>query len=142
MKKKLIVHTDGGARGNPGPAGAGAVVFDESGTVLYETSAYLGKRTNNFAEYSAVVLGLELIARKIGKAQCKSLAVTVRLDSELICKQLNNEYQIKEETLFPLYIQVHNLLVSTFPSVTFEHVPRAQNAHADKLANEAMDRAS
>jgi ribonuclease HI len=142
MKNRLLVHTDGGARGNPGPAGAGAVVFDESGKVLYETSEYLGIQTNNFAEYSAVVLGLELVAKKIGKARCKDTFLTVRLDSELICKQLNNEYQIKEQTLFPLYIRVHNLLVSTFPNVTFEHVPRAQNAHADRLANEAMDKVS
>ncbi|KKS30303.1 MAG: Ribonuclease H [Parcubacteria group bacterium GW2011_GWA2_43_11] len=142
MKKKLVLHTDGGARGNPGPSGAGAVVYDETGKTVKETSKYLGRQTNNFAEYAAVVLGLEMIAKHFGKAQCKNLEVLVRMDSELICKQLNNEYQIKEETLFPLYIQVHNLLVSTFPSVTFEHVPRKDNAHADRLANEAMDHAS
>src|SRR3989339_774212 len=142
MKKKLVLHTDGGARGNPGPAGAGAVVYDETGKTVKETSKYLGLKTNNFAEYAAVVLGLEMIAKHFGKAQCKNLEVLVRMDSELICKQLNNEYQIKEETLFPLYIQVHNLLVSTFPSVTFEHVRREDNAHADRLANEAMDRSS
>ena len=142
MKKKLVLHTDGGARGNPGPSGAGAVVYDETGKTVKETSKYLGRQTNNFAEYAAVVLGLEMIAKHFGKAQCKNLEVLVRMDSELICKQLNNEYQIKEETLFPLYIQVHNLLVSTFPSVTFEHVPRKDNAHPDRLANEAMDRSS
>ena len=142
MKKKLVLHTDGGARGNPGPAGAGAVVYDETGKTVKETSKYLGLKTNNFAEYAAVVLGLEMIAKHFGKAQCKNLEVLVRMDSELICKQLNNEYQIKEETLFPLYIQVHNLLVSTFPSITFEHVPRKDNAHADRLANEAMDKSS
>ena len=142
MKKKLVLHTDGGARGNPGPSGAGAVVYDETGKTVKETSKYLGLKTNNFAEYAAVVLGLEMIAKHFGKAQCKNLEVLVRMDSELICKQLNNEYQIKEETLFPLYIQVHNLLVSTFPSITFEHVPRKDNAHADRLANEAMDKPS
>lgn len=142
MKKKLVLHTDGGARGNPGPSGAGAVVYDESGKTIKETSKYLGEKTNNFAEYSAVVLGLEMIAKHFGKAQCKNIQVTVRMDSELICKQLNNEYQIKEETLFPLYIRVHNLCVSTFPAVTFEHVRREENAHADRLANEAMDKAS
>ena len=142
MKKKLVLHTDGGARGNPGPSGAGAVGYDETGKTVKETSKNLGRQTNNFAEYAAVVLGLEMIAKHFGKAQCKNLVVLVRMDSELICKQLNNEYQIKEETLFPLYIQVHNLLVSTFPSVTFEHVPRKDNAHADRLANEAMDHAS
>ena len=61
------------------------------------------------------------------------------MDSELVCKQLNGEYQIKEETLFPLYIKIHNLQVSVFPNITFEHVPRGENEHADRLANEAMD---
>jgi ribonuclease HI len=142
MKKKLLLHTDGGARGNPGLAGAGAVVYDASGKTINETSKYLGEKTNNFAEYSGVILGLEMIAKHFGKAQCKNFEIIVRMDSELICKQLNGEYQIKEETLFPLYIKVHNLLVSTFSDVTFEHVPRAENAHADRLANEAMNRAS
>jgi ribonuclease HI len=142
MKKKIVLHTDGGARGNPGPAGAGAVIFTEDGKTIKETSKYLGERTNNFAEYSAVVLGLEMIAKHFGKAQCKDLEVVVRMDSELICKQLNGEYRVKEETLFPLYIEVHNLQVSTFPHVRFEHVPRADNKHADRLANEAMDKSS
>jgi ribonuclease HI len=139
MKKKIVLHTDGGARGNPGPAGAGAVVYAEDGTTIQEASKYLGEKTNNYAEYSAVILGLEMIAKHFGKAQCKDLEVTVRMDSELICKQLNGEYRIKEETLFPLYIEVHNLLVSTFSTVYFEHVPRSGNKHADRLANEAMD---
>lgn len=142
MRKKIVLHTDGGARGNPGVAGAGAVVFDATGKVLKETAKYLGERTNNYAEYAAVVLGLEMIAKHFGKAQCKELEVTVRMDSELICKQLNSEYQIKEETLFPLFIQIHNMTVSTFPYITFEHVPREKNSHADRLANEAMDKAA
>ena len=142
MRKKIYVYTDGGARGNPGVSGAGAVMFDESGKVLKETSQYLGEKTNNFAEYAGVVLGLEMVSKYFGKAQCKNIDVTVRMDSELICKQLNAEYQIKEETLFALFIQVHNLRVTTFPAVSFEHIPRKENAHADRLANEAMDRAS
>jgi len=141
MKRKVFLHTDGGSRGNPGNAGAGAVLFDEHGTVLHETAKYLGVETNNFAEYSAVILGLELIVKQFGKTACKNLEVTVRMDSELVCKQLNNEYQIKEETLFPLYIRIHNAMVSTFPAIRFEHVPRAENAHADHLANRAMGHA-
>jgi len=140
MTKRITLHTDGGARGNPGPAGCGAVIHDDSGKTLKEASLYLGHKTNNYAEYSAVILGLETIAKHFGKAQCKNLEVEVRMDSELICKQLNGEYQIKEETLFPLYIKVHNLVVSTFPHVSFVHVPREDNGHADRLANEAMDR--
>ena len=140
--KKVILHTDGGARGNPGPAGAGAVLYDEAGKTLKEASAYLGHATNNYAEYRAVVLGLEMTAKHFGKAQCKHIDVEVNMDSELIAKQLNNEYQIKEETLFPFFIQIHNLRVATFPHVTFIHVPRAENKRADALANEAMDAAS
>lgn len=139
MTKRIIVHTDGGARGNPGIAGSGAVAFDSSGKTIKESSKYLGVQTNNYAEYAAVILGLEMIAKYFGKTQCKQLDVLVRMDSELVCKQLNSEYQIKEKTLFPLFIQIHNLQVSTFPSVTFEHVPREENIHADRLANEAMN---
>ncbi len=141
MKKHITLHTDGGARGNPGPAGAGAVAYDEKGGTVKEASEYLGERTNNYAEYYAVAMGLEMIAKHFGKNQCKGLDVSVKMDSELICKQLNNEYQVKEETLFPLYIRVHNLQVSTFPHVSFAHVPRAENKRADALANEAMDKA-
>jgi ribonuclease HI len=141
MLKHITLHTDGGARGNPGPAGAGAVLTDANGKVLKEASLYLGHKTNNYAEYAAVVLGLELAAKQFGKPQCKNLSIDARLDSELVQKQLSGEYQIKEESLFPLFIKIHNLRVSTFPHVTFTHVPREQNQHADRLANEAMDRA-
>lgn len=137
--KKIILHTDGGARGNPGPSGAGAVAYDETGKTIKEASKFLGQRTNNYAEYYAVVLGLEMMAKHFGKAQCKNIDVEVRMDSELIQKQLTGVYQIKEETLFPFFIQIHNLCVSTFPHVRFTHVPRAENKRADALANEAMD---
>jgi ribonuclease HI len=140
--KNVTLYTDGGARGNPGVAGAGAVLFDESGKTITETAQYLGEKTNNYAEYAGVVLGLEMVARHFGKKQCSEIAVHVHLDSELVCKQLNHEYQVKEETLFPLFIKVHNMTIATFKEVTFEHVPREKNAHADRLANEAMDRTS
>jgi ribonuclease HI len=89
-----------------------------------------------------VILGLEMTAKHFGKAQCKDIELTVRMDSELVCKQLNGEYQIKEETLFPLYIRVHNMTVSIFPNIAFEHVRREDNERADVLANEAMDKAT
>lgn len=142
MSKKIILNTDGGARGNPGIAGAGAVAYDDFGETIKESSKYLGERTNNFAEYSAVILGLEMLLKHFGKTKCKDLSVTVRMDSELVCKQLNNEYQIKEETLFPLYIKIHNLQVASFGDIKFEHVPRKENKRADELANEAMDNAN
>ncbi len=137
--KKIIVYTDGGARGNPGPAGAGAFITDETGAMLKEVSSFLGHRTNNWAEYEAVALGLTEIKKMFG-ATTKTMTIEVRLDSELIARQLSNIYQIKEESLFPQYIKVHNLIVQHFPHLSFVHVPREKNKNADRLANDAMDR--
>jgi len=133
-----IIYTDGGARGNPGPAGAGAVIQNGEGKVLKEVSKFLGKRTNNWAEYEAVIVGLEALKKMLG-AKTKNVTVEFRLDSELIARQLSHIYQIKEETLFPQFIKVHNLRVKDFPHVRFVHVRREHNKHADKLANDAMD---
>jgi ribonuclease HI len=130
----IVVYTDGGARNNPGPAGAGAICYDGS-KKLFELKKFLGERTNNWAEYEAVVLALTE-AKKRGLA---GKAIEVRMDSELIQRQLTNEYQIKEETLWPQYMKVHNLLVAHFPDVTFTHVPREKNKEADRLVNEAID---
>lgn len=138
---KLIIYTDGGARGNPGPSGAGAVITDERGTVLKEVSSFLGVRTNNWAEYEAVIQALTEAKKIIPKERRKSITIEVRADSELIVKQLRGEYQIKEETLFPQFIKVWNLRVAEFPHIVFTHVRREQNSAADALANKAMDRA-
>ncbi len=137
--KKIIVHTDGGSRGNPGPAGSGAVMFDEHGAVLGETRLYLGHATNNVAEYEAVRIGLEMIREHFGVEGCKDIDVVVRMDSELVCKQLNGQYRVKHPSLIPLFMALRALYTSTFPHITFEHVRREKNKHADKLANEAMD---
>lgn len=134
-----ILYTDGGARGNPGPAGAGAVIVDESGEVLREAHKALGRATNNFAEYSAVILALETLKKLLPLAMRKETGVEVKMDSELVARQLSNQYEIREESLFPLFIKVHNLLVSHFPRTTFTHIPRAENKHADRLSNLAMD---
>jgi len=139
MSKKLTLYTDGGSRNNPGPAGAGAVVYDEKGHVLAEVSVYLGERTNNYAEYEAVVLGLQEVKKLIPERERKDLKLEVRMDSELIQRQLTNEYQIKEETLFSQFIKVHNMVVKDFPNISFTHVRREDNQEADRLANEAMD---
>jgi len=139
MMKKIVVYTDGGARNNPGPAGAGAYVVDEEGKVLKEASEYLGEQTNNWAEYEAVALGLRTIKKILGK-KTKTTSIEVRLDSLLVAEQLSGRYQIKEETLFPQYIKVHNMRVKNFPLLSFTHVPREKNKEADRLANEAMDR--
>jgi len=139
----IVVYTDGGARGNPGPAGAGVVIYDgdpsaSSGQArkVAAVKKYLGDRqTNNWAEYDALILGLT----EVKKRGFAGRSVEVRMDSELIVKQMNGEYQIKEETLWPQYMKVHNLLVAHIPSCRFVHIPREKNQEADRLVNEAID---
>lgn len=137
--ERIICYTDGGARGNPGPAGAGVVIADDAGKVLLEASEFLGNATNNFAEYAAVLLALKTLKKQYG-AKTKTLDLELRMDSQLIQRQLSGLYQIKEPGLVPQFIEIHNMRVKDFPHVTFTYVPRAQNKRADELANEAMDR--
>ena len=137
--KKIIIYTDGGARNNPGLAGAGAVIMDENGNTLKESSRYLGERTNNWAEYEAIIEGLLGLKKLFGKKKLQQMEIEVRSDSELIVRQINGEYQIKEETLFPKFIKIWNLKITTFPNITFTHVLRDNNKEADRLANKAMD---
>ncbi|MEA1929803.1 MAG: ribonuclease HI family protein [Patescibacteria group bacterium] len=137
--QKIFLNTDGGSRGNPGIAGAGAAISNESGEVLQRASKALGTMTNNEAEYSALILGLETAKKMLGKEKAKQAEVVARLDSELVTKQLNGEYQIKEERLFPLFIRIWNMRVANFGQLSFTYVPREQNKVADQLANEAMD---
>ncbi|MFA6603426.1 MAG: ribonuclease HI family protein [Patescibacteria group bacterium] len=131
--KKLLVHTDGGARGNPGPSGIGVYITDESGAVVLEHSRYIGETTNNQAEYTAVIDALE---------HCKTLGaeeVGFFLDSELVVRQLNRQYKVRDAGLAPLFMRVWNLSVS-FRKLTFTHVRREFNKNADRLVNEAIDR--
>lgn len=136
----IVMYTDGGARGNPGPAAIGVQILDGSGTVLAEVSQAIGNSTNNFAEYHAVMVGLTTLKQRFGK-KTKEMSVEVRLDSELVKKQLNGEYQIKEPGLVPMFIEIHNLRVANFPHLTLTHVPREKNKEADRLVNEALDAA-
>lgn len=131
----LVIKTDGGARGNPGPAGIGVVIEDEDGKVLEEHAKFLGVATNNVAEYKAVVLGLER-AKSLGAA-----TVEVRADSELLVKQANGDYRVKNEGLKPLYEKM-KILETHFDKVRYRHVRREMNKAADALANRAMDRKS
>ena len=133
----VVIYSDGGARNNPGPAGAGIVIYDGERKVA-EVKKFLGeKQTNNWAEYEALALALQE-AKKRGLA---GRTIEVRMDSELIVRQMNNEYQVKEETLWPQYMKVHNLLVAHFPEHRFVHVRREENKEADRLVNEALDEA-
>ena len=129
---KAILHSDGGARGNPGPAGIGVVLEFSDNKKLFKK--YIGEGTNNQAEYQALILGLEE-AKKVGAEE-----VDCYLDSELVVKQLNREYKVKNEGLAPLFIKVYNL-TQQFKKVKFIHVFREDNIEADKLVNEAMDQA-
>lgn len=130
---KIIIHSDGGARGNPGPAGIGALLQDESGKVLAEISEYLGETTNNQAEYKALIAGLEK-AVELGADEVECF-----LDSELVVKQLKREYKVKNKDIAPLFLQVSNLLTK-IKKYRFQHVFRESNKEADRLANLAMDR--
>ena len=135
---RIIIYTDGGARGNPGPAAAGAVLLDEKGEVLGEVSDYLGETTNNVAEYEALVRSLVLAVTLFGN-KLKTMHVDVRMDSELIVRQMTGLYKVKNENLKILFSRVATLRLEHAPNTTFTHVRREQNKHADRLVNEAID---
>jgi ribonuclease HI len=136
--EKIIAYTDGGARGNPGPAAAGVYITNEAGEKIKEVKEALGNGTNNFAEYYGVMLALQTLKQLYSK-KTKEMQFEIRLDSELVKKQLNAEYQIKEPGLVPMFIEIHNLRVSSFPNLTLTHVRREMNKEADRLVNEALD---
>jgi ribonuclease HI len=131
--EQLIIYTDGGSRGNPGPAGFGVVFYDAERNIISEFDRYIGVATNNQAEYQAIVFALE----KAAEAGAHSLSLF--LDSELAVKQLNGEYKVKNKDLASLFLKIHNLKTK-FSSVSFTHVRREHNKEADRLANQAMDR--
>jgi ribonuclease HI len=132
--KALVLQFDGGSRGNPGPAGIGVSLTDEEGTPLYELGEFLGRRTNNVAEYTALLRGLHA-AKTLGAAK-----LTVRSDSELLVRQINGIYKVKSPDLKPLFQQAV-ALINALGDVTVSHVYREGNTRADELANLAMDTA-
>ena len=133
---RVLVEADGGSRGNPGPAGYGAVVLDAaSGEVLAERAEGIGRATNNVAEYRGLIAGLTA-AREVGAGQ-----VEVRMDSKLVVEQMSGRWQVKHPDMLPLAAQAR-ALVGQLPRVRFSWIPREQNKHADRLANEAMDAAA
>jgi len=131
-KKKVRLFSDGACRGNPGIGGAGAVIVDGADNILWEGKEYLGPCTNNIAEYQALILGLK------GALANGFAHLDVSLDSELLAKQINGAYKVKNPNLKILMDEVRGLL-SSFESVDVRHVLRCHNAHADKLANRAID---
>lgn len=137
--QKVTIFTDGGARGNPGPAAAGAVIFDEAGAVVKEVSDYIGETTNNVAEYEALLRILR-VAQAIYGDKLSDMEVDIKMDSELIVRQMQGIYKVKEPSLKERYIQIKEILKS-FPHHTFIHVRREFNKHADTLVNQAIDKA-
>jgi ribonuclease HI len=129
---RVLVHVDGGARGNPGPAAAAAVATTPEGDELAERSAYLGEATNNVAEYRALLLGLEL-ARELGATE-----IEVVNDSELVSRQIGGEYKVKHAGLRPLYLEAMRAL-REFERWSVRSVRREGNVRADELVNEALD---
>lgn len=133
--KSLTLYCDGASRGNPGPAAIGAVLFDASGAERYTISRRLGVATNNEAEYQALIEGVQAAATVAPPAETELL---VRMDSELVVRQIIGQYKVKNERLKPLHKTARQIL-EEFKAFRMEHVPRAKNARADELANEALD---
>ncbi len=132
LPKSVIIYTDGASRGNPGPASFGFVVTDEKGKVLIEGGEKLGSQTNNYAEYMAMIVALNVCL----KAGAKS--VTVRADSQLMIRQMTGQYKVKSDVIIPLFAKAREL-ADNFKEISFEHIPREQNKEADKMANLALD---
>ena len=127
-----VIYTDGGARGNPGPAAAGAVILADDGAVVDEISEYLGVATNNVAEYRALLLALD---RALAAGYVRA---DICMDSELIVKQIGGEYRVKDEKIIPLHARAKHLL-RRFEEAHVTHIRREQNGRADKLVNAALD---
>jgi len=134
MNDKIVMYTDGGSRGNPGPAAIGIYVE----TLNKKYCECIGTKTNNDAEYEALVFGLKKIRQLIGKSKIKNIEVECYLDSELAVKQLNHEYKIKEKRIQEYFIEIWNTTIE-FGKASFIHIPREKNKIADSLVNQALD---
>lgn len=145
---KITIYTDGGARGNPGPAASGYVIKAE-GKIVKEEGKYLGETTNNIAEYTAVLLALKKVKHLLGKEKIKKTEIEVLSDSELLVRQMNGEYKIENEELQKLFMEIWNFQVECSPrsrsgeaggKIKFIHIPREKNKEADAMVNEVLDR--
>ncbi len=136
---KLIIYTDGGSRGNPGPAAIGVIICDQAKKTIKEYSETIGEATNNEAEYRAVIFAFKKSKQLFGKAAVKEADIEFRMDSELVAKQLQGLYKIEEPNLQPLFLRVWNLKID-FKNAKFKYIPREENKRADKLVKEALDK--
>ena len=137
--KKIIIYTDGGSRGNPGPAAIGVIFYNEKGQIIRQCSDYLGDGfTSNEAEYQAVIFALKKFKALFSKELAKNSEIEIRSDSELLVKQLNSQYKILEPKIQQLFLEVWNLRFD-FKRVKFKLISREKNKEADRLVNEALD---
>jgi ribonuclease HI len=136
--KKVIIYTDGGSRGNPGPSAIGVLFCNEKGICFKKFSEYLGKMTNNEAEYKAAISALKKFKAIFGKKLAKETEIEIRSDSELLVNQINGKYKILEKNLQPLFLELWNLKLD-FKKVKFKLIPRNKNKEADKLVNQTLD---
>ena len=138
MANKIKVYTDGGARGNPGPAAIGVVIEAPGiGKKLYHE--YIGEATNNNAEYQALILALKKIKQLFGSDKLQEYQIECYADSELMVKQLNGEYKVREPDIQKFFVEVWNLKLDLAVPISFHHIPRALNTEADELVNQALD---
>lgn len=135
----FIIHTDGGSRGNPGPAALGVVITASDGTLKKQYGESIGTATNNEAEYQAVIFALRKLKQLIGKEKAGHASVQVLVDSELLERQMNGHYKLEQPHIQKLFIEIWNLKVD-FGSVDFKHVSREKNKEADRMVNAALDK--
>jgi len=136
--EKYIIFTDGGSRGNPGPAGIGVVICNEKGEAVKKYGEAIGEATNNEAEYQALIFALKKIKTLFGKDKMKVAQIEIRMDSELIVNQLSHKYKIEDAKMQLLFLQVWNLLID-FGAYKFVAIGREQNSEADRMVNQALD---
>ena len=137
-KNKITIHTDGGARSNPGPAAIGVIIEGDL-VGKKEYGEYIGEATNNEAEYKAVIFAFKKLKQLIGSGKCKEVSIQFLIDSELVVKQLNGEYKVKESGIKGFFLEIWNLKTD-FGKVYFSHIPREENKEADRVVNQVLDR--
>jgi len=134
----VIAYTGGAARGNPGPAGIGVYIVEPGPTLVYEVGQTIGNSTTNFAEYQAVMVCLQSLIQLYSEAT-QTTHFDIHLDSELVKKQLNHESTITEPGLVPMFIEIHNLRVASFPYLTLTLISRTENEEVNRLVSEVLD---
>ena len=138
---KIFINTDGGSRGNPGPAAIGVVFYDKNGEVLHCVKEYIGEGTNNEAEYKAIIKALQVLLKTkwFSENNIAEKQVICRLDSQLVVEQINGNYKIKQPHIQSLMDEVKKCIVQMHLNISFVHIPREENKMADKLVNQALD---